>query len=342
MLTAEKESGQVKAHNYWQSGQYDNLVLTYLSEHRASLEPERIHAHYQGSARPSYPPTTSATSHSNSRSKQLHRAPQGQRRATVTNPPPANAAAPATGEQPYVIVRRFTLARSDRPFERMREITQLQYSHWPDFGAPAHPAHLLGLVEQCDAVVRQSQGSSRDDSSSDEQDANARRRDQRRPVLVHCSAGCGRTGTFCTVDSVVELLRKQRAWRERRDRAAKAKTPARSMREATPMEVDDSTTALGGTHARGADPNRMSIDAGAGFFAAVSPGLKTADLSPLSPSTRDAGEESWLERDDIDLVEKVVEEFRLQRLSMVQSLRQFVLCYESVMEWMAGQMPKTA
>ncbi len=31
-----------------------------------------------------------------------------------------------------------------------------------------------------------------------------------RPMLVHCSAGCGRTGTFCTVDSVIDMLKRVR------------------------------------------------------------------------------------------------------------------------------------
>lgn len=50
----------------------------------------------------------------------------------------------------------------------------------------------------------------------------------------------------------------------------------------------------------------------------------------------------WTLRDDDDLIEKTVEDFRLQRLSMVQSLRQFVLCYESVLEWLVEQHPKSA
>jgi protein-tyrosine phosphatase len=52
----------------------------------------------------------------------------------------------------------------------------------------------------------------------------------------------------------------------------------------------------------------------------------------------------WVFRDDIDLIEKTVEDFRSQRLSMVQSLRQFVLCYESVLEWWLGELqgPKSA
>ncbi|KAK3088947.1 phosphotyrosine-specific ptp2-like protein, partial [Teratosphaeriaceae sp. CCFEE 6253] len=45
----------------------------------------------------------------------------------------------------------------------------------------------------------------------------------------------------------------------------------------------------------------------------------------------------WVDAEDVDLVEKTVEDFRHQRISMVQSLRQFVLCYESIMEWLVHQ-----
>jgi protein-tyrosine phosphatase len=45
----------------------------------------------------------------------------------------------------------------------------------------------------------------------------------------------------------------------------------------------------------------------------------------------------WIFDQDMDLVEKTVEDFREQRLSMVQSLRQYVLCYETVLEWIAQQ-----
>jgi protein-tyrosine phosphatase len=45
----------------------------------------------------------------------------------------------------------------------------------------------------------------------------------------------------------------------------------------------------------------------------------------------------WVFDQDVDLIEKTVEDFRGQRLSMVQSLRQYVLCYEAVIEWLAQQ-----
>ncbi|KAF2000052.1 tyrosine-protein phosphatase-like protein non-receptor [Amniculicola lignicola CBS 123094] len=270
MLTSEKEGGQIKAHNYWSDRQYGQLYLNPLGERRASLEPSRIHKHRD---RPAL----------------------GQRRSTTTHPPRSGNAAnetstsSPTAEQPYVIVRKFTLSKADAPFERMREITQLQYSSWPDFGAPAHPAHLLGLIEQCDAVVRQVNGTSA--SSPDPPNS--------RPVLVHCSAGCGRTGTFCTVDSVLDMLKRQRQTKQNR-----------KVQQGKPLEVDTAKAPVG-------------LD---------SPFFK--DDSSIDGN--------WTKTDTRDLIEKTVEDFRLQRLSMVQSLRQFVLCYESVLEWLVEQHPKSA
>ena len=271
MLTAEKEGAQVKAHNYWDARQYGPFQLEFLSEKRASLEPAKIHRHRQ--QRPSIVKRSST--------------------AQSISLAPADSKDDKGGEQPYVTVRKFTLSNKNFPFERMREVTQLQYSSWPDFGAPAHPAHLLGLVEQCDAVVRSTFKS----HSGEPEPAN------NRPVLVHCSAGCGRTGTFCTVDSVIDMLKRQRI--------------SRNKRQGTPMDIDQKN---------GKEPNKSD----GGFFASQAQGS-------------DEGiEDGWVKRDDLDLVEKTVEDFRHQRLSMVQSLRQYVLCYESVMEWLVDQQPQSA
>ncbi|QDS75470.1 hypothetical protein FKW77_004334 [Venturia effusa] len=273
MLTAESEGGQLKAHNYWSNKRFGPLNLNFLSEKRASLEPSRIHRHRE---RPS----------------------MGQRRSTTnTSGRSAPSDASPTSEQPYVIVRRFTLSHSNEPFARMREITQLQYSHWPDFGTPAHPTHLLGLVEQCDAVVRASNGSSNGSPVPEGS----------RPVVVHCSAGCGRTGTFCTVDSVIDMMKRKR---KEANASGNLGSPKRNSRQPTPMDIDRS-----------------------GF------GFTSSSASPVGGTS---GDSSWAFNDDVDLIAKTVEDFRLQRLSMVQSLRQFVLCYESLLEWLCEQTPKSA
>lgn len=273
MLTAEKEGGQVKAHNYWDTKRYGHLKVDFLHEHRASLEPARIHRRKD---RPSIGKRRSSTNPQTSKEE---------KEADKGNVSP-------TSDQPYVIVRNFTLSNQNEPWARMREVTQLQYSSWPDFGAPADPAHLLGLIEQCDAVVRATSGAQQ---TSGPEPTNTR------PILVHCSAGCGRTGTFCTVDSVIDMMKRQRH--------------QRSMRQGTPMDIDP----------QGSNPAPKQ-DNSSPYF-----GRSSSDV--------DGG---WIWKEDEDLIEKTVEDFRLQRLSMVQSLRQFVLCYESVMEWLVDQAPKTA
>ena len=244
MLTAEKEGGQIKAHNYWDDKTHGPFSLELLSERKASLEPAKIRRH-------------------------RHRPSAGSRKAS-SNPEILAKLDSKDSDQPFVTVRKLTLSHGELPFERMREITQLQYSSWPDFGAPAHPAHLLGLVEQCDSVVR-----AVNRSKSNEPDP-----PETRPVLVHCSAGCGRTGTFCTVDSVIDMLKRQRN--------------ARRNRQGTPMDVDT-----------------VGKQDDSPFFASSNTGFDTKE-------THIDGE--WVRRDDQDLVEKTVEDFRHQRLSMVQSL----------------------
>lgn len=305
MLTAEKEGAQVKAHNYWDQSQYGHLHLESLSEKRASLEPAKIHRH---KSRPS------AGRRSSTNPANVPLAPQDSKDEKPN------------GEQPYVTVRKFTLRHEQRPFERMREITQLQFSSWPDFGAPAHPAHLLGLVEQCDAVVcATNKTSSREPEPP-----------HSRPIMVHCSAGCGRTGTFCTVSSVIDMLKRQRI---RRLGTAAGQTPATPSkgRQPSPMDIESQTPArqLNSERSGGGGGGKDFFDS----FSSLSHQSNKAGGSNNDDddSDDDSVEGNWIGSDDVDLIEKTVEDFRHQRLSMVQSLRQFVLCYESIMEWLVEQ-----
>ncbi|XP_045621473.2 uncharacterized protein [Procambarus clarkii] len=66
-----------------------------------------------------------------------------------------------------------------------RTICQFHYVLWPDHGVPETVRPLLDMVR----LVRDCQAS------------------ETLPVLVHCSAGCGRTGTICAIDYVWGLLR---------------------------------------------------------------------------------------------------------------------------------------
>lgn len=255
MLTAETEGGQRKCHPYWLTGDYGPFKLKSLSERTLPL------ALYKTSAGRVF------SSPLNSEAKE--RPGIGRRRSTNHGAQPAPTPHTLDAEIPHVIVRKLTLTHTGHPFEPLREITQLQYSSWPDFGAPAHPAHVLGLVEHCNSIVRSYE------SNSPSREPNEPACRGERPIVVHCSAGCGRTGTFCTVDSVMDELK----W-QRRTRLQKQKT---------------------------SNPDDMDVDSNE--------------------------EDGWLLKDDEDLVAKTVSDFRLQRLSMVQTLRQFVLCYETILEW---------
>ena len=69
--------------------------------------------------------------------------------------------------------------------EEERTVCQFHYSAWPDHGIPTQVKPLLEMVR----LIRDCQAS------------------ETLPVLIHCSAGCGRTGTICAIDFIWGLLR---------------------------------------------------------------------------------------------------------------------------------------
>ncbi|KAL8682814.1 MAG: hypothetical protein Q9186_001143 [Xanthomendoza sp. 1 TL-2023] len=274
MLTAESEGGQTKCHPYWLPGNYGSLKVQTIGERRVSLDLPKLPMGDGAGAQLSSRIDSGGPGMLDLASPE--RVGHGRRRSTsfsnVVSSQSDTAPRSLDPDAPHVIVRKLMLSHDAQPYAPMREITQLQYTSWPDFGAPAHPLHVLGLVEQCGEVMRGHSGSQRLDDPAPQGE---------RPVVVHCSAGCGRTGTFCTVDSVIDMMKRQQQ---------------------------------------------------AGL------GKDDADMTRLKQSVK---EDNWITSDADDLIAKAVEDFRLQRLSMVQTLRQFVLCYESVLEWVATQMPDT-
>lgn len=67
-------------------------------------------------------------------------------------------------------------------------VTQLQYTAWPDHDVPKSAEPLIEMNKTLSSL----QGS------------------KKQQVLVHCSAGCGRTGTICAVDYAWTLLKMQK------------------------------------------------------------------------------------------------------------------------------------
>ncbi|KAI9319344.1 protein-tyrosine phosphatase-like protein [Dichotomocladium elegans] len=64
-------------------------------------------------------------------------------------------------------------------------VTQLQFLGWADFSVPNDTGEVVALSRLADDMQSKADG----------------------PMVVHCSAGCGRTGTFCVVNSGLEWMR---------------------------------------------------------------------------------------------------------------------------------------
>jgi protein-tyrosine phosphatase len=148
-----------------------------------------------------------------------------------------------------------------------------------------------------------------------------------RPMLVHCSAGCGRTGAFCTVDSVIDMLKRQRLHMLHKHSggggtaaAGAARRPGitTSAKEPPKEKYDD-------------EGDTIMDEMGTVEIRAQSQSDNVDKINNIDKI--DNVDTTWLEDDSIDLIAHTVEDFRGQRLSIVQSLRQFVLCYETVLEW---------
>ncbi|XP_045151367.1 tyrosine-protein phosphatase non-receptor type 1 isoform X1 [Echinops telfairi] len=88
----------------------------------------------------------------------------------------------------YYTVRQLELENITS--QETREILHFHYTTWPDFGVPESPASFLNFLFK----VRESGSLSQEHG----------------PIVVHCSAGIGRSGTFCLADTCLLLMDKRK------------------------------------------------------------------------------------------------------------------------------------
>nr|KAF6399957.1 hypothetical protein HJG59_015069 [Molossus molossus] len=84
---------------------------------------------------------------------------------------------------PDYIIQKFNITNKKEKTSG-REVNHIQFTSWPDHGVPENPRLLLKLRRRVNAFSNFFSG----------------------PVLVHCSAGVGRTGTYIGIDAMLEGL----------------------------------------------------------------------------------------------------------------------------------------
>uniref|UniRef100_A0A7N6A7Z3 protein-tyrosine-phosphatase n=1 Tax=Anabas testudineus TaxID=64144 RepID=A0A7N6A7Z3_ANATE len=79
------------------------------------------------------------------------------------------------------VIRTFTVQKKGH--HEIRELRQFHFTSWPDHGVPCYATGLLGFIRQVKFLNPPDAG----------------------PIVVHCSAGAGRTGCFIAVDIMLDM-----------------------------------------------------------------------------------------------------------------------------------------
>uniref|UniRef100_A0A2K6GYK2 protein-tyrosine-phosphatase n=1 Tax=Propithecus coquereli TaxID=379532 RepID=A0A2K6GYK2_PROCO len=83
-------------------------------------------------------------------------------------------------------VRTFSLHKNGS--SEKREVRQFQFTAWPDHGVPEYPTPFLAFLRRVKTCNPPDAG----------------------PVVVHCSAGVGRTGCFIVIDAMLERIKPEK------------------------------------------------------------------------------------------------------------------------------------
>ncbi|KAI0641211.1 hypothetical protein C8Q79DRAFT_920259 [Trametes meyenii] len=296
MLTREIEGSSVKCGKYWEEGLYGSLRLRLLETNDTpERERKRRESEIGGGFFSSHVPTTQP--------KTKGKAKKGQ------GPDDENTS---------TIKRVFELTNSAYPSASPRIVTQYQYLEWPDLNVPDDPRGVLDLMRQVEETVEQTRDASGkqwgegplyrrtrtkipsperttsqhgstvvigQDRSIDEIDSAtgvAVVAKENAPVLLHCSAGVGRTGGFIAVDAVLDgvrrEMRKRKASQVEETATAKAASSFGQGRSGTASARSGSQSRSRSASVVSQTPEPMEVDSSP----SPSPNLRSREMPALT------------------------------------------------------------
>ncbi|KAH9947403.1 hypothetical protein B0H21DRAFT_341228 [Amylocystis lapponica] len=236
MLTREVEGATVKCGKYWAEGMYGPLRLRLLTtDDTPEREQRRRDAETSGGFFGAHVQSTMTPRGKHRKARDHHHRSQNDSRTQ------------SDSDSDRTTIRRvFELTHTGYPDAPSRNVTQLQYLDWPDFNVPEDPRGLLGLMREVDDVAERARGAgdkqwgegpsrsgpwrasadtrgtSTGGAGSDVEPTTgvACHASGNPPVLLHCSAGVGRTGGFIAVDAVLDSVRREMRKRKESQGAA--------------------------------------------------------------------------------------------------------------------------
>ncbi|ORY26158.1 hypothetical protein BCR39DRAFT_542036 [Naematelia encephala] len=271
MLTKQYEGGLLKCGNYWEDQHYGHIKIHLISE---------------------------------SGGKDTAPAPQQTSGFDFgfAGAAPSTPISHADAEN----IRRVFVISHDRYPSESRTIIQIQCTSWPDFDVPESPEVLLALMRDVDNAQEEMCGTELEDYGRAEQP----------PVLVHCSAGVGRTGSFIVTDAIADGLKRER------------KLARRHSAESSELSSAASVSRFGDNDANGSGssvrPGAVPIPGAQGSSPQTSVFASVMTSTPGSSSLLGSGS-SFLdakhgEKMDLDSAPKVDDRFSRHRGSTVESI----------------------